>query len=172
MTINLNGVAWVIHTDTSTGGINRVSSSPSNLADLLTDGTIVGSETLYHLTIGEEETYNISSPAGFMIRYHRSGDSWVDRGERPTDYYNWNFYTSKWEVDSIRLLRDVRIRRNMRLGESDWTQGADSPLTDEKKAEWVIYRQALRDLMHDLLDDFGTLSLDDPEETPWPTPPS
>lgn len=36
--------------------------------------------------------------------------------------------------------------RNSLLTQSDWTQGADSPLSDSKKAEWATYRQALRDL--------------------------
>lgn len=36
--------------------------------------------------------------------------------------------------------------RNVRLTESDWTQGVDSPLSDAKKAEWTTYRQALRDI--------------------------
>lgn len=40
----------------------------------------------------------------------------------------------------------IRERRNKLLQLSDWTQGADSPLTDAKKAEWATYRQALRDL--------------------------
>ena len=40
----------------------------------------------------------------------------------------------------------LRGRRTMLLEESDWTQFADSPLSDSKKAEWVTYRQALRDL--------------------------
>lgn len=40
----------------------------------------------------------------------------------------------------------VRSHRTYLLKESDWTQTADSPLTDSKKAEWVTYRQALRDL--------------------------
>ena len=43
----------------------------------------------------------------------------------------------------LQLLKDHRARY---LYESDWTQGADSPLTDEKKAEWATYRQKLRDL--------------------------
>jgi hypothetical protein len=29
---------------------------------------------------------------------------------------------------------------------SDWTQMPDSPLSDEDKAAWATYRQALRDL--------------------------
>ena len=40
----------------------------------------------------------------------------------------------------------LRGRRTMFLEESDWTQFADSPLSDSKKAEWATYRQALRDL--------------------------
>jgi hypothetical protein len=40
----------------------------------------------------------------------------------------------------------LRGRRNMLLRESDWTQFSDAPITDVKKAEWVTYRQALRDL--------------------------
>jgi len=40
----------------------------------------------------------------------------------------------------------LRIARNTLLAESDWTQTLDSPLTDSKKAEWVTYRQSLRDL--------------------------
>ena len=40
----------------------------------------------------------------------------------------------------------VRAQRTLLLSESDWTQVADSPLSDAKKADWVTYRQALRDL--------------------------
>lgn len=40
----------------------------------------------------------------------------------------------------------LRIKRNTLLTESDWTQTADTPLSDSKKAEWVTYRQSLRDL--------------------------
>ena len=40
----------------------------------------------------------------------------------------------------------LRKKRDYILKECDWTQTTDSPLTDSKKAEWVTYRQALRDL--------------------------
>ena len=40
----------------------------------------------------------------------------------------------------------LRQRRNLLLSDSDWTQGADSPLSSSKKTEWQTYRQALRDL--------------------------
>ena len=39
-----------------------------------------------------------------------------------------------------------RATRNQLLSDSDWTQMADSALTDEAKALWVAYRTALRDI--------------------------
>ncbi len=55
------------------------------------------------------------------------------------------------ELDDIAAEADLdftftRSLRNGKLGECDWTQMTDSPLTDEKKAEWATYRQELRDL--------------------------
>lgn len=41
---------------------------------------------------------------------------------------------------------DVKRTRNTLLASTDWTQAADSPLSDEKKAEFATYRQALRDI--------------------------
>jgi hypothetical protein len=38
----------------------------------------------------------------------------------------------------------ARRRRNEALSESDWTQLPNSPLSDEKKAQWEAYREALR----------------------------
>ena len=40
----------------------------------------------------------------------------------------------------------LRLKRDVLLSESDWTQVSDSPLSDSKKAEWATYRQQLRDL--------------------------
>jgi len=40
----------------------------------------------------------------------------------------------------------ARSTRTTLLADSDWTQMADTALSTEKKAEWVTYRQALRDL--------------------------
>lgn len=56
-------------------------------------------------------------------------------------------------------------KRNALLLESDWTQFADSPLTDKKKAEWATYRQALRDLPQEYP---NAISNDD---IIWPTKP-
>ena len=55
----------------------------------------------------------------------------------------------------------LRAERNMLLAESDSMVVSDRGLTDAKKAEWVTYRQALRDM------DFS-----DPDNITWPTKPS
>lgn len=39
-----------------------------------------------------------------------------------------------------------RQYRNGLLASTDWTQSNDSPLSEEKKKEWAIYRQELRDI--------------------------
>ena len=52
-----------------------------------------------------------------------------------------------WGDDDDSLYeRRMRSMRDRLLKESDWTQTADAPFTDSKKAEWATYRQTLRDL--------------------------
>ena len=43
----------------------------------------------------------------------------------------------------------VALIRNFLLMDSDWTQVGDAPLTAEQKAQWVTYRQKLRDIPAD-----------------------
>ena len=57
-----------------------------------------------------------------------------------------------------------RQTRNELLAASDWTQGNDSPLTDEAKTSWATYRTALRDLPTN--ENWPSLEDDD-----WPTAP-
>ena len=52
---------------------------------------------------------------------------------------------AKMAEDADKDFTKIRASRNQRLVGSDWTQGADSPLTDAKKTEWATYRQELRD---------------------------
>ena len=60
-------------------------------------------------------------------------------------------------------MEDLRAMRNQMLTDTDWTQGADSPLTDSQKTSWATYRQSLRDITD------NATSLDD---VTWPTKPS
>ena len=61
------------------------------------------------------------------------------------------------------LWMKLRNERDDLLLFSDYTQLADSGLTDSKKAEWVTYRKSLRDL---------PANTSDPANPTWPTKPS
>ena len=70
------------------------------------------------------------------------------------------------EVFKPSVIALIREKRNKMLKACDWTQGADSPLSDSKKTEWQTYRQSLRDI----IDSYGSVS--DINDVVWPTPPS
>jgi len=67
-----------------------------------------------------------------------------------------NRWEQQWSVVSLSAeeieqklagqISTVRKQRNELLKSTDWTQVDDSPLTNIKKAEWALYRQALRDV--------------------------
>jgi len=67
--------------------------------------------------------------------------------------------------------RHFRQIRDLKLKRCDWTQAVDSPLSDEKKAEWATYRQQLRDLPNTITPRFLPNS---PliDESEFPTEPS
>ena len=66
----------------------------------------------------------------------------------------------------IEFWDDIIEKRNGKLRACDWTQIPDSPLTEEKKAEWATYRQTLRDLPS------AQSSVTSMDDITWPTPPS
>lgn len=59
----------------------------------------------------------------------------------------------------------IKKKRDFLLLNSDWTQLSDNLLTDEQKAEWRTYRQALRDLPQTYA------SATDKSDITWPTKP-
>ena len=59
------------------------------------------------------------------------------------------------------LWAQVRAKRDGLLGQSDWTQSPDSPLTAAQKKAWAVYRQALRDITQQA----------DPAAVVWPVDP-
>ena len=78
----------------------------------------------------------------------------------------WVYTAVDWDADAIAAATEaqwklVRDERNKRLFECDWTQLPDAPLTDEQKAAWQAYRQALRDVTQQA----------DPFEIVWPVKP-
>lgn len=66
--------------------------------------------------------------------------------------------------DQEKLFQFLRLERNSRLMESDWTQLPDSPLSAEEKAGWSAYRQSLRDLTITIsfIDTSGLVEFPDP----------
>lgn len=56
----------------------------------------------------------------------------------------------------------IRTKRDQLIASTDWTQMIDSPLEADKREEFKIYRQALRDLPQ---------STDNPDEIVWPVKP-
>lgn len=58
---------------------------------------------------------------------------------------------------------EVRKKRDALIAETDWTQTGDAPITDEQKAEFAVYRQALRDIPK---------TYSNPDDVVWPTKPT
>ena len=102
----------------------------------------------------------------FMENHAYNGSSFVYLGAKPNDYAIWDFSTSTWTWDPALVLRDIRRLRARKLAASDWTQFADSPLSDADKAVWAAYRQELRDVPANLSG--NETSVDD---VTWPTAP-
>tara|TARA_R100000005_G_scaffold39648_1_gene18577 strand:- start:1732 stop:2196 length:465 start_codon:yes stop_codon:yes gene_type:complete len=68
------------------------------------------------------------------------GDQWL---------MTWQVTSASTEEIAERLVSqsaEVRQKRNELLTNCDWTQLADTPLSDSDKSAWATYRQSLRDL--------------------------
>jgi hypothetical protein len=77
-----------------------------------------------------------------------------------------------WSVTEIS--REEKIRRwilgprEYYLISCDWTQLPDAPISDEERAQWTIYRAALRNIT----DTTDIDILKDRIDVPWPEPPT
>jgi hypothetical protein len=79
--------------------------------------------------------------------------------QRQADEANW----SAGAFD--RAINDLRQKRNALLSATDYTVLQDSTFTDVQVAEWVVYRQALRDITN------GLTTKDEVEAVVFPTKP-
>ena len=67
----------------------------------------------------------------------------------------------------------IRNQRLFMLQDCDWTVGVDSPFNDAKKAEWITYRQALRDITtHSNWPNLKIPAPDGSGDNDWPVKPS
>jgi hypothetical protein len=67
-------------------------------------------------------------------------------GLSDTDWVEWFPPQVDVAITAEQIGAAVRAARDVLLTSSDWTQAADSPLSDSVKAEWATYRQACRDM--------------------------
>lgn len=88
---------------------------------------------------------------------------------RPADSvlvkHGWSEALRRWvgiPTDAA-VAAELRAMRAELLSGSDWTQGADSPLSGAQKSAWAAYRSALRNIS----DQAGF-----PSAVEWPTPPT
>lgn len=129
---------------------------------------------MFDLTIYQKED-------GVVVWVHRDlgqmeRDSLISQMESHHSYreeappgmnYKWNGSSFEKLPDKVQTAWEyIRQHRTIKLQLSDWTQAADSPLSDSKKAEWATYRQALRDLPSQYSQS------DTWEAIVWPTEPS
>ncbi|MGM6736604.1 tail fiber assembly protein [Vibrio parahaemolyticus] len=66
------------------------------------------------------------------------------------------------EAEKTETWRLTRIQRDKLITETDWTQIPDAQISDEKKAEFLAYRQALRDIPQ---------TYSNPDDVVWPDKP-
>ena len=101
---------------------------------------------------------------------------WMLRAGLPAPQYNPStsgcfFRNGAWKIvtsqpDTEALAKDVRLKRNALISQTDWTQLSDAPLTADQKTLWVKYRQDLRDISS------PTSNPGFPSEIIWPTKPA
>ena len=98
--------------------------------------------TIYKISTGEI-LYNTSTVATSDELGLQTGEAVIEGHYQSNEY---KIVDGSELVRTDNVLQILRDARDSLLKDSDWTQTADSPLSDSKKAEWVTYRQALRDL--------------------------
>ena len=78
------------------------------------------------------------------------------------------------ELDAIEAARDyweeLRVLRNQRLSDCDWTQMSDVSFTEEQKISWKNYRQLLRNLPESITDPKQLVV--NPTDSNWPIKPT
>ena len=119
----------------------------------------------------EGSTYNIKYYASKRdseivdVEAHKDED-----GEDVAATYIQTHFIGDDTAKDARILADewtaIRTERDRLLANSDWTQGADSPLASGKKTEWATYRTKLRDVPKDQKDKTTYASIT------WPSEPS
>ena len=104
-----------------------------------------------------------------------AGDSyanleWLDKSQtKPTED---EINTKIAELEAAEPFKLLRIVRNRRLAETDWTQLKDISLDSIREKNWKEYRQALRDLPNGSTPKLNSDGDLDMSSVTWPDKPS
>ena len=105
-----------------------------------------------------------------LIGFDYSGLEWLDKTQtKPTEE---EINAKIAELEAAEPFRLLRIERNRRLAETDWTQLKDVDLDLIRERNWKNYRQVLRNLpsvSNPKLDSYGDLDM---SSVTWPDKPS
>jgi hypothetical protein len=126
--------------------------------DALQDGQVVGEYLVVEVPYQEDTTELLTTRV-----YDAVSKQWSNRAPRPSVAHYWD---GGWKLDQTKLQQEIRTKRSFLLAKTDWTQVADAPISEQRKQDWRVYRQALRDLPQTYA---NIISID---EVQWPTPPS
>jgi len=96
----------------------------------------------YWMEVKDGVAYNkVWSPDGTAdVQEH-----WIELSEEGAAQVGWSWDGTTWTEPTVSI-DELRAERDALLGTSDFTQLADSPLTEGQKTAWTTYRQQLRDL--------------------------
>lgn len=103
-----------------------------------------------------------------IIVGQRFDGGWIENGAhrlpppQPSPFHDFDWTGRRWLLDVGRAWDAVRAERNRRITASDWVMLPDVQMSEERRAAWTSYRQALRDVT----------SQPDPLNIAWPVAPT
>jgi len=143
----------------------------------MVDNALITNDNIFYIM---KETWNFTeeevrakgfAPVWDSIRNIVNGDTDVDIEPGDIVKDEDGVFTQEWNEVNVSVeekkFRFMELKRRTILYQSDWTQSADSPLSDELKTAWRDYRTLLRDLPGTI--DWDTISSAD--EVVWPLQP-
>ena len=112
----------------------------------------------------DESTY--LSNCQEVVGVTTTGESILD-----TPSKNWATFKAKYdELEAKFPMDELRMVRNVKLTETDWTQNPDVPSHTREK--WLAYRQELRDLPANASPTLNEAGYLNESSFVWPYPPS
>ncbi len=127
------------------------------------DGRIIGTGWQQENALPERGWLEVPEFRSDYDATHRvANGALVPLPAKPGECFRFDYAAGAWVPDDASAWQFARMHRDRLLAACDWTTLADVPLTEEKRAAWMDYRQALRDMT----------SQPDPRALVWPVAPA